>query len=173
MTSKRMGVLLALLVLSLVAAVSDWSPAGGSSADDDLAVQRVRPAAPVATATPATAPPAAAQSELQKKALSAAAPRASAAVEAKLFAVRDWRPKPELPKPVAPKPPPLRLKFLGKTIEGDVVTVFLDDGTRTLLVRAGDRIGTTYRIETVSPTSMTLTYIPLNEPQRLNFGSAN
>ena len=50
--------------------------------------------------------------------------------------------------------------------------VFVDQGARTHLLRKGDVLAD-YKVEQITPAEMTLVYLPLNEKQRLTFGSAN
>ena len=94
---------------------------------------------------------------------------------ANLFAVHSWQPPPPPPK-AAPAPPPtapaLPFRYLGKVLEQGQVIAFLGVGTRTHLLRQGDVVAD-YRVLDVTPTEMTFMYLPLNQQQRLTFGSAN
>lgn len=93
------------------------------------------------------------------------------AQSADAFAPRSWLPPPPPPpKPAAPKAPPLPFKFLGKVMQEGEVMAFLGQGARTHLVRAGDTVAD-YRVDAVTATEMTLVYLPLDETQRLTFGS--
>jgi hypothetical protein len=59
--------------------------------------------------------------------------------------------------------------------EGGAVVVFLAEGAadaRPRLVRQGDP-WPNYRVDEITPQGMRLTYLPLNETQRLLFGSPN
>ena len=100
-----------------------------------------------------------------------------AAQQANLFAGRSWAPPaPPPPKQVAqevPRAPPLPFRYLGKKIDGNEVQVFLGAGANVLLLRKGSFIASTYQVQEVSLTDMTLVYLPLNETQRLTFGSSN
>ena len=89
------------------------------------------------------------------------------------------RPAPE-PKPVvvarrAPPPPPsappLPFKYMGKMLSGGEVSVFLIHGNRNLVVHEGDTIDSKYRVESIADSTMTLTYLPLEQRQILNFGA--
>jgi hypothetical protein len=91
------------------------------------------------------------------------------------FAVRSWLP----PKPVRsgppPKPeaPPLPFTYTGKLVEeGKPTLVFLTKQNDNYVVRAGDVLENTYRVEEVGPETMTLSYLPLNVRQTLSIGSA-
>ena len=79
---------------------------------------------------------------------------------------------PPPPPPPPPQAPPLRFAFLGKLIEADRVTVFLTNGERNWVVRAGDTIDGEYRVETIDDPVMTLTYLALRLPQTLAIGEA-
>jgi hypothetical protein len=102
------------------------------------------------------------------------------------FAMRDFRPRPpavnrpiaqaavELPPPPPPPPPqapPLPFSYLGKLAEGDDTMVFLAMGDRNLVVKPGDVIDNSYRLEEVSDTHVVLTYLPLTVKQTLPIGA--
>ena len=95
---------------------------------------------------------------------------------ADLMPAQSWQPPPPpvAAAPPAPPPsaPPLPFRYLGRLEEGAQVAVFLAEGTQTRVVRQGDRLAQ-YRIDEITPQGMRLTYLPLNETQRLLFGSAN
>ena len=91
-----------------------------------------------------------------------------------LFAVREVQPRPAAHKAPLPSPaaPPLPFRYQGKVIEEGQVIAFLAEGTRTHIVRTGDRLAS-YHVEDIGPTGMTLVYLPLNEKQQLMFGNPN
>lgn len=93
---------------------------------------------------------------------------------ANLFPRQTWQPPPP-PAPPPPKPvaPPLPFQYRGQLREGDEVTVFLAQQARELIVRAGDVIDNTYRIEAIGPATIEFTYLPLKEKQFLNTGSSS
>ncbi len=147
-----------------------WYAAGLDATDDGLLAERAAPPrAPVAA--PVAEP-------LRAEAPVDGAPRMEAAA-GNLFAVRNWRP-PAPPPPVAlqappPSAPPLPYRYVGRMEEGDAVVVFLAEGAadaRPRLVRQGDQ-WPNYRVDEITPQGMRLTYLPLNETQRLLFGSPN
>jgi hypothetical protein len=76
---------------------------------------------------------------------------------------------PPLP-PLPPQAPPLPFGFMGKLIEGEEVTVFLTNGARNWVVRAGDTIDGVYRVDDIGDERMTLTYLALQLPQELTIG---
>jgi hypothetical protein len=68
----------------------------------------------------------------------------------------------------APSAPPLPFRFVGllerKT---DRPTAFLAKGEALLVVHAGDVIDNTYRVESLSPAQIVVTYLPLDQRQTL------
>lgn len=97
------------------------------------------------------------------------------------FAGKSWYvPPPPPPQPEiiqeAPKPtaPPLPFRYMGRMQEEDGKTlVYLTQGARAYSVSQGDTIDGTYRVEGISPTQVTLVYLPLNIRQKLNIGRAD
>jgi hypothetical protein len=77
----------------------------------------------------------------------------------------------EAPPAPAPRAPPLPFVYMGKLAEGPQTTVFLVSGDRNLVVKLGDVIDNTYKVEEVSETAVVLTYLPLNVPQTLGLGA--
>ena len=63
-------------------------------------------------------------------------------------------------------PPPLPFAYLGKLIEDGKLAVFLSRGGESLSVAQGDTIGE-YRVDAVSETEITFTYLPLKAKQKL------
>ena len=74
------------------------------------------------------------------------------------------------PPPPPPSAPPLPFTYMGKLVEGDEVSVFLTHGSRNLVVHAGDTIDSKYRVDHIADSTMTLTYLPLDQQQTLAFG---
>lgn len=159
----RWSVLLSALALTLGAVLMDWPgeqawvPPGARAAPANLARQ---PAAAFATrsADRTDHPPAVRMRP----------------VGPNLFAVRELQLRPVARKEPPPPPlaPPLPFRYQGKVIEDGRVIAFLAEGTRTHVVRAGDRL-TSYQVEDITAAGMTLVYLPLNEKQQLMFGSPN
>lgn len=92
-----------------------------------------------------------------------------------LFGSRNWTPPP--PPPAAPPPPPppvappLPYTFIGKALADGAWEVFLARGAdRTFIVRNQMVIDGAYRIDSIAPPMMKLTYLPLNQAQQLNIG---
>jgi hypothetical protein len=163
MVSRRNIFLALALVATVVASVVDFAP--------PEAVDTAGIALPVASKT--AAPPAAPINAALRRDRFATPAAQAAGSPADLFPVRSWLPPPPVAQAApAPKAPPLPFKYLGKVLEEGVVVAFVSEGTRTHLLRKGDALPP-YRVDNVTPQELTLVYLPLNETQRLNFGSAN
>jgi hypothetical protein len=148
-----------------------WYAAGLDTDDDGLLADAAAPPRAAAPAPMAAAPTDTAQRD-------AHAPR-MAGEAGNLFAAHSWQP-PAPPPPVAvrappPQAPPLPYRYVGRMEEDGAVVVFLAEGgaeTRPRLVRQGDQ-WPNYRVDEITAQGMRLTYLPLNETQRLLFGSPN
>lgn len=125
-------------------------PGTGGRAD---APRRTRPAA--GTASPSTL-------------AALEAPRPALPEQSGLFQPHSLQPPPP-PPPPPPKPqaPPLPFRFVGALEEGGDRAVFLLEGTQVFMVRAGEQVGSQYRVERITPTSVEFTYLPLKERQIL------
>lgn len=97
------------------------------------------------------------------------------------FASRTWHVPPPRPKPVPPpKPlpppppsaPPLPFSYLGKWQEEGRLMIYLTRGERLYAVSPGDTIDNTYRVDGVTGTQLTFTYLPLHHTQYLYLGEA-
>ncbi len=92
------------------------------------------------------------------------------------FAPHSWVP---LVAPAAPPPPPapaapiLPFTYHGQLADGPVITVFLMRGEQTYVVKRGDTLLDTYRVDDVQPSALVLTYLPLNQQQVLPTGEMN
>lgn len=156
------------LLLTLMAT---WYAAGVDDAGEELLAEPQR-----------TAP--AARTQVTDVSAMATAPLAPRDTDAQrmtreggdLFAPSSWQPPPPPPAAVAPAPPPrapaLPYRYLGRMEEDGRVIAFLAEGTQQLprVVRQGDVLPN-YRVDEITPQGMRLTYLPLNETQRLLFGS--
>ena len=76
------------------------------------------------------------------------------------------------PPPLPPSAPPLPFTYMGKMQDGPVITVFVSQGGRNHVLHSGDNLAG-YRVDNITPTDITFVYLPLNEKQRLTFGSEN
>ena len=66
--------------------------------------------------------------------------------------------------------PPMPFTFIGKAAADGAWEVFLARGDKTYVVRAKMVIDGTYRVDSIAPPFMSLTYLPLNQVQQLNIG---
>ena len=101
---------------------------------------------------------------------------ASSGNGANLFASQSWTPPPA-PVVVAPPPPPaapaLPFTYLGKKHEDTAWEVYLAHGDTTLIVHDQSTIEGAYRVDSIKPPVLTLTYLPLNQSQTLQIGDAD
>lgn len=75
---------------------------------------------------------------------------------------------PPPPPPPAPKAPPLPFTFVGLLEAGaGKPAAFLARGEALLVVSEGETVESDYRVESLSPTEVVLTYLPLRERQKL------
>ncbi|HSD44484.1 MAG TPA: hypothetical protein VLD36_21800 [Burkholderiales bacterium] len=79
---------------------------------------------------------------------------------------------PPPPPPRPPQAPPLPFTYMGKLIEEGRIVVFLTQGDRNYIVRQGDTIDGTYRVDAVTEESLSLTYLPLKQKQQFDLGGA-
>jgi len=91
-----------------------------------------------------------------------------------MFAGRSWNPPPPPPpkdiKPAAPVAPPLPFAYVGKKNEDNVWEVYLTRGEKTFIVRPQTVIDDTWRADAISASTLTLTYLPLQQAQQLRLG---
>ena len=88
------------------------------------------------------------------------------------FAATSWQPLPSKAQaaaepPPVPVAPPFPYAYLGGLSEDGVRTTFFTQGERVLPVKAGDTVDAVYRVDQMTETLMTLTYLPLNQSQTL------
>jgi hypothetical protein len=94
-----------------------------------------------------------------------------------VFGTHSWNPPPPPPEPSAPvqppapTAPPLPFTFIGKALGEGRWEVYVAQGERVHAVRAGDTVDGTWRIDTVAPPMMTVTYLPLGQQQQMNIGA--
>ncbi len=98
-------------------------------------------------------------------------------VPSQLFAAQSWNP-PAAPagKAAATQPapppaaPPLPFTYLGKKGEDGVWEVYLAWRDQSVVARVNTVVAGAYRVESITATSMAVTYLPMNELQRLSLG---
>ncbi len=95
--------------------------------------------------------------------------------EPRIFNAGSWDPPP--PKPVAAvavpvaTAPPLPYTYVGRKLQDGAWEVYLAMGEEMRVARAHATLDAKYRIDTISPPVLSLTYLPLNQKQTLNIGS--
>ena len=146
----------------------------GVAVNRELAAPDARPAASLRT------PPASAPQMLALLDRSAAASAAATSLGASpasrdpMFAARSWA-APAMPARViaiasAPAAPALPFIYLGQQRIDGRVEVFLAQGEQVLAVPVKGQIDQSYRVDSVTPTFVKFTYLPLNLPQQLSTG---
>jgi hypothetical protein len=102
--------------------------------------------------------------------------RQSYAIENSLFGSQSWTPPPPPPAPAPPPPPPVApavpYTYAGKRLVDGAWEVFLARGDNILYVHSSSVIETVYRIDSIAPPTLTMTYIPLNQRQTISIGDA-
>lgn len=179
--TQRMLLLVALLALSAAAVIWDrlgTRPAVGVSA----AVERARPAAPLARASTTraaeTPQPAATTAVMALRSRDAWGP---AAIDAFEPAARPAPPalpvqRATLPaasgEPARASAPALPFTVLGKKFERGSWEVYLASGDQVHVARVGQPLTDNYRVEAIAPSEIRLIYLPLNERQTLQTGAS-
>jgi hypothetical protein len=152
-----------------VAAVLAWLP-------DYLRQPEDGEVSVAAVATPAKSKTAVAAASVK------AAPIKDLSPSGDLFASRSWKPAPTLasvteqpvnltPVVQAPTAPAMPFQFVGKLADRSDLQVFLQSGEKIYVVRKGDVIDDTWRIEGISDVELSLVYLPLHLAQTLSVGS--
>ena len=145
--------------------------------DDEAATAVVAPARrPAPAASPAASAPAASAA--------VSAPAREPWAEAPPEQLAAWQPPPPPPPPPAPPPPapapppppmapPLPYQMIGRVVEGEgakaVEVALLTGPNRALSVKRGDVIDGQWRVEQVSTSGITLTWLPAKLPQNIVF----
>ncbi|HMH16535.1 MAG TPA: hypothetical protein VK572_00145 [Burkholderiales bacterium] len=65
------------------------------------------------------------------------------------------------PPPPAPTTPPLPFRYFGKLVDGDRTVVFLWKNSDGYSVAAGDTVDGSYRIESITDSSVNFIYLPI------------
>ena len=95
-----------------------------------------------------------------------------------LFASSSWTPPTPLSKPstqitaIAPTAPTFPFQYVGKKLEESIWEVYLSRGDQSFLVREGGTLEGTYRIDSITPQRLTVTYLPLGQSQSLSIGES-
>lgn len=94
-----------------------------------------------------------------------------------IFQGQNWNPPPPPPPPVsnAPPPPPMAppvpFTVIGKALADGAWEVYLARGDKTYVARPQSIIDGSYRVEKITPPTMSITYLPLNQVQQMNIGA--
>ena len=161
------------LVVALAATVAAAGWVGGNQEGSRVAlVATGDDARPGVTDTPKAAADAGGPRETGEIELERLKQRAPAREFGEMFPSR----APELPpemkrKPEPPRAPPLPFQFFGRMVENGTTMVFLNRQDDVFAVKAGDTIGSTYRVEEINGSEIVLTYLPLKQRQTLPIGS--
>ena len=153
---------------------------GDSTPDSGVAEAVERAPAPAAApATVASKAPGAAPEPLILRVLDRAAlvgDDDDGAQAGAMFGSQDWNP-PSVVQPTAPLPPPppptappLPFTYIGKALSDGAVEVYLARSGTTYIVRENMVIDGAYRVDDISPPTLILTYLPLNQVQQINIG---
>lgn len=174
MKTRHLVLAVALLASAGLAAFGDKEPEGA------VVVESVERRAPPPT-TAASVQPLAPQAQ-GAGAVMRLIPRSEligqAGDDGSVFGTHSWNPPPPEPPPAGPPPPPppptappIPFTFIGKALGDGRWEVFVAQGERVHAVHAGDVVDGAWRVDTVAPPVMTLTYLPLGQQQQLNIGA--
>lgn len=96
-----------------------------------------------------------------------------------LFQSKSWYKAPPSPPiqsapvvPVLPSAPALPFAFVGRMVDGDVVTLFLVRNNQPYAVKVNDIIDSVYQIDAITDHDADMTYLPMKISQKLVFDSS-
>ncbi|HEX2648641.1 MAG TPA: hypothetical protein VHN19_01740 [Burkholderiales bacterium] len=89
--------------------------------------------------------------------------------EADPFAPRSFAPAPKVAHaaPAKPTAPPLPFTYLGKVVDGGKTSIFVARGDENYSLEPGQTIGGTYRVDRITDSDVTFTYLPMKTRQTL------
>ena len=93
-----------------------------------------------------------------------------------LFGPKSWNPPPppvaarKPPPPPPPTAPPFPYLVTGAVADADGVLVVFTNQQQSFVVRVGEIIERTYRVDAIDAQAVTLTYMPLGLTQRVPVG---
>jgi hypothetical protein len=151
--------------------------AGAAVAAAALLAPEPQPA-PSASAdlAPVSRPATSASATADKGVLAALPPRETIGrPRGQVFAPRSWAPPapPRSTTPPAsevaapPPPPPMPYRVAGKVVYEGGAHIVLAKGDRVIWVREGDTLDDGYRVDSIKPDRVTLTYLPLGVEQHI------
>ncbi|MDY7574746.1 hypothetical protein [Actimicrobium sp. CCI2.3] len=171
MTPRHLLMTAALLMAGALLAFGDRTPS--SNVAEAVARTPVAVTKPAASGTTATATGPLIVALQPRGALLVADVQAGSSAETGLFAHTDWTPLPVAPaavKPLPAEPPPMPLTYIGKAVSDGVLEVFLASADKTYVVTAKSVIDGVYRVESIAPPLLSLTYLPMNRLQQIQIG---
>ena len=181
MKPYQIAMALALLGAAGLALFGDKTPAADVA---EAVVRQPRAGAPIAVAAPERRSAKAEPSPKEDVMILRLQPRALLIGDAAdgfgpadgIFGGQSWNPPPPPPPPPsnAPPPPPmappLPFSYIGKAAADGAWEVYLARADKVYVVRLKTVIDGVYRVDSIAPPMMTLTYLPLNQVQQLNIG---
>ena len=161
---QRWLVLGGLLLATVVASV--W-PRG----EESPALEVVAPSARGDMATPKSAQTSSAPAGLPPLGEQLERPQGATQVE-NLFATTSWTPPlAKQPAASAPRAPPFPYAIAGNLVDNDVRTVVFMKQNQYFVLRVGEVLENTYRLDGIGSRSITVTYLPLGHQQTLPLGT--
>ncbi len=173
------------LALLLAVGASVWVTLRDEAPEADALVGARRPVvrsgAPAPGAASGAPAPAAPETAIER---SLRLRRLAGVEQSDLFAPRSWDPPPPRVKisraavqaaeapPPPPQAPPVPFTYMGKMLDGNDTVAFLTRAGRSYVVRGGDTLDNTYRVDHIDPNQLTMTYLPLNIQQQLALGAS-
>jgi hypothetical protein len=175
MSPARKRAALAFVAIGIALIVQRTIASGGEDAVV-VPAERARPVAGADVPAPARRAGNAVPSLRLDRLDARAAPPAASAAAAPLFAVQSWQPPPAPPPPppppAEPEVPAFPYPYLGGLTDDRGRWAFFKRGERVLALRAGETVDGAFRVDHLDETSMTVTYLPLNQSADLPLGGA-
>jgi hypothetical protein len=93
-----------------------------------------------------------------------------------VFDAVSWLPPPAKAPPAPPPPPPVAPPFpyvyMGGLSQDGERTAFFAQGDRSLPLKSGDSVDSSWRVEKINEKQMTVTYLPLQQTVTVSLGGA-
>lgn len=164
-TPRRWLVLGGLLLATVVASV--W-PRG----EESPALEVVAPSARGNAVTPKSEQTSSAPAGLPPLGERLERPQGATKVE-NLFAATSWTPPLAKLAASAPSAPPFPYAIAGNLIDNGVLTVVFTKQNQHFVLRVGEVLENTYRLDRINSSSIAVTYLPLGHQQTLPLGAPN
>ena len=162
---RRRLVLGGLLLATVVASV--W-PRG----EESRVLEVVAPAARGNAVTPMSEQTASAPAGLPPLGERFERPQGATKVE-NLFAAKSWIPASPKLAASAPVAPPFPYAIAGNLVDNGVMTVVFTKQNQHFVLRVGEVLENTYRLDGIDSRSIAVTYLPLGQQQTLPLGAFN